>query len=1448
MGKETSNKRANMERFTKSILNYFAAYTETRFNFRKKIDYQWTDNSLTSDLSVFPEFQKKILSSIKDGTSFNLSIRKGEYSVSLNEETFRNELIKKLETDYNRDFLKSCLQQATERLRQTEAERIIILGENVETDEAFQENKAFKKRVFTEGTRKFNLALRNAASQILLELQRKKREQLKTELRCVHFPISSLNPNNIEQKLFDLLQEHAQKSEDEASYCNSIKEILKKMSWDLKMYDLYAAIRNFTPFIRAGSAYMFFNEIYMTEGNTGSIAKYPIFLIEIDIDETGERLFLKSCRDIVVINTPAINSFGFDTILTTPRAARFTDANCYIGSIEKHLQNSYNFFNEFLLEHAFNPLNADSKPTINFRIGLQIVQKENRKLLDYSELITHIDAGQGGKFTDIIKNYVSGNVKNTTDEVDQAYKSRYPRKSVNNVLSTIPLSLNKAQKRIITALENKKNKIIVVDGPPGTGKSYTIAAITYWANQKNKSIVITSHKKAALDVIDRMLTDKFKQLHPQTKPSVLRISRDNTGINSFQNTLSGPVISAATDRVNQFNEEAVNNDQNTLHEKIKSQLEVCWKSSNEYDENINRVFEFVQLEDDLKDKGVIEDNVTVSKLAEKDLIDFGLIKDLAGKIKESNIEGLKFDHLSFVVDHHSSMDKLLAACNVINSLSISFSDTDGLQTIKTEDINSISEILSKVSEHISSSSLIFAGEESLDYKLLSKFRMLNKSKAEEFMQVVKQLNNLQYENIISNVCQLQDTVKQSLAVKDFQQGLGKLKDILVYWENIQLLQPFMEKLGFEEQNINGFYRFLNALKSIATDVCSDTISSLKTLQEYFSGILAKVKIDFSDMHTLSSLFSRDETCGAILRYIQLFIELSRTDSFAGPDQELITDYYTSTQKQLEFINDKRLKNLNNFVNDIEKAKVTIQAGKRLKPKELKVLLENVSCIISEPSLISKYFPMQEDSIDLLVIDEGSQVSIADSISLILRAKQVVVFGDELQYGAVSAANVSKNYSGQYFGEIFDSYAADYQVSIDERVKKHIIEEVSEEIEEDDMTAEDISLYKPEDGTQEWLKTFSIRTSTLSFAKAISNFRTSLDTHFRSFTEIIDYSNEFFYRPSQIPLIVNRIRTKPIKEVLRFMLVTTQGNSGNNVNLDEIEAIKNDIQSLIENGFKGTIGIITSFREQKNKMEEVFRRELPRYHFLQKDNKLVIWFVGEVQGEERDIVYYSTVEDKKLGNANLATIYPIIGGAADNIRKLKMQRLNVGFSRAKDTMVFVHSMPIEDYSNTRLGDALKHYKHLHDTTIDNYIEDEAIFDSPMERELYLLITQTQFYKSNRDKIKLIAQFPIGKYIEQTYKRYIPKYRTDFLMTLSDPGSDKSLILEYDGVEYHTNNPSIVTEHNFSQQYLDYDIERQLELESYGYKFLRINKFTLIPKQKGQTKIDVLNELLEKEFKT
>jgi hypothetical protein len=1438
-----------MEKFTKSILNYFATYTETRFRFQTKIRYKWTDDIFTAELSVFPEFQKKVLDSIKNKSVLNISVKQGEYSVSLSEDDFKKALLKKLDTNYNLEFLENCIEQARAQLRKAESDKTIIAGGNKDARDNTEVivNKEFEEKALREGLRKFNLAFRSAIQEILLKLQKQKKDELLQELHFTSAPITSLNPNSIEQEIYNSLRVAAGKADDEKSFLNQAREIIKTGSFELRMYDLYATIRKFSSFIGMGRPYIFFHQISL-EGDSQNAApdKYPIFLVELNIEEKSEEVVLSCDRNVLLINTPAINSFEFNNILTIPRAARLNEASNYLWGVEKFLQNNYDFFNPFLLEYAFKPLSADNRPTIKYRLGLQVVQKEDRRLFDYSELITRIDAGKGGKLIDFVEDYVSGNVKNTADEVDSAYNKRYPKKSVNNLLSTIPLSLNKSQRRILTALDNPKNKTIVVDGPPGTGKSYTIAAITYWANQQNKSVVITSHKKAALDIIDRMLIDKFRELHPKAKPSVLRITEDEKGINTSQNTLSSPVITAANNRTNDFNEDAVKKDIENWRAAVETQLNSYWDNSFKYKELTDKLFKLERLENELKQANIYKDGILIPKMEKNTFIDIDLVKECINSIYKSQIDALSTTQLFLLYEKRDLLPSLLETCNFVNRSSIAISDIMGLNAIDRETLEDFLEAVSKIGAYLKGGSLVFTDVKKLKVKLSAKLSMMLRRKEgkDELRSALSKLSDLQYENILSNISRLSSKDKSKLTLKDLESGAKKNIEIEAKRQDIELLLALKKDLGLQGEDIKRFYNFLSNLKDILRHIKRETITSLKAVREYFSPLMNAVGINLDNLKTAGSLLSK-ERAEKLFEYIQLFSDLAKNELCDTPDMSLITSYYESIHKHLEYINDKRLKNLNNYTGDVERILVSLRSRKRLKVHELKVILENISCIISEPDLISQYFPMEEDIIDILVIDEASQVSIAESISLILRAKQVVIFGDELQYGAVSAVNVNAQYAGQYFKEILDSYQDDYRVTLSEKEKQEISQAVSQEIDPEEQEIEPV-FYKPEEGTVDWLKTFSIRTSTLNFAKAIKNYSVSLDTHFRSFPEIIDYSNEFFYKQVQVPLIINRIRTKPISEVLRFLKVETQGNSGTNVNLDEIEAMKKDIQSLVSAGFKGTIGIITSFREQRDRAEEVLRKEILDYHSLKKTHKLTIWFVGDVQGEERDIVYYSFVEDKKIGNGSLRNIYPIIGGSADNIRKLKMQRLNVGFSRAKDTMVFVHSMPINEYSDTRLGDALKRYKWLLETAKDNFIEDESIFGSPAEKDLYIQITNTDFYKKNRDKIKIIAQFPMGKYIEETLKRYVPKYRVDFLLTLSERGKEKSLILEYDGLEYHTKNPEIVTAHNFSQEYLDYDIARQLELESYGYKFLRINKFTLIPKEKGQTKIDVLDGLLKKKF--
>ena len=67
---------------------------------------------------------------------------------------------------------------------------------------------------------------------------------------------------------------------------------------------------------------------------------------------------------------------------------------------------------------------------------------------------------------------------------------------------------------------------------------------------------------------------------------------------------------------------------------------------------------------------------------------------------------------------------------------------------------------------------------------------------------------------------------------------------------------------------------------------------------------------------------------------------------------------------------------------------------------------------------------------------------------------------------------------------------------------------------------------------------------------------------------------------------------------------------------------------------------------------------------------------------------------------------------------------------------------------------------------------------------------------KERIEQLRQpFEIGKYIREQYHRNIPKYRVDFLLTLSQAGKELSLLIEYDGVEFHTRNPDLVTRFQF-----------------------------------------------------
>ena len=290
-------------------------------------------------------------------------------------------------------------------------------------------------------------------------------------------------------------------------------------------------------------------------------------------------------------------------------------------------------------------------------------------------------------------------------------------------------------------------------------------------------------------------------------------------------------------------------------------------------------------------------------------------------------------------------------------------------------------------------------------------------------------------------------------------------------------------------------------------------------------------------------------------------------------------------------------------------------------------------------------------------------------------------------------------------------------------------------------------------------------SILEFFENITNYDCVLKKHFRCYPEIISFSSKNFYNNN---LQAIKVRAKPIEDVIVIKelqhdgLIEIQGN----INKIESDFIVSEIEKISEEENPPTVGIITPMKDQqKFILGELENSE--KYLAMSKLNLKVMTF-DSCQGEERDIIFYSFVDTQEKDST-----YRVLGSkfdlkVMDPEENLRLQRLNVGMSRAKERVVLVISKPVESFKgNARI--ILNHYKQ--EIINAHNLPEQGELDSPMEIKLLEWIKQTKFYSNNADKIEIQAQFEIGKYLRELDPRYNhPDYRTDFLMTFKQ--GDKS----------------------------------------------------------------------------
>lgn len=229
-------------------------------------------------------------------------------------------------------------------------------------------------------------------------------------------------------------------------------------------------------------------------------------------------------------------------------------------------------------------------------------------------------------------------------------------------------------------------------------------------------------------------------------------------------------------------------------------------------------------------------------------------------------------------------------------------------------------------------------------------------------------------------------------------------------------------------------------------------------------------------------------------------------------------------------------------------------------------------------------PFESNFFDLLIIDEASQCDIASALPLLYRAKNVVVIGDPNQLRHISTLSRHQDQQLLSKHQLFDDYPG-----------------------------------------------WSYSTTSL-FDLAASLCRSEdvivLRDHHRSHSDIIQFSNNEFYdgRLRVATRYENLKRLQTDQPGVRWIDVNGQAmrpGGGGALNNPEAEQVLSEIRNLMNQGYQGTIGVVSPFRAHANRIRDIVSQDAQLAASLASHDFLVDT-VHKFQGDERDIMIFSPV--------------------------------------------------------------------------------------------------------------------------------------------------------------------------------------------------------------------------------
>lgn len=1379
-----ANKTTKPDIFIKEVCKYFMDFLETDFHKRRlpkrQVKYRDSNNILLGfNSNKYPSFKKQVCKLI--GQSFNKEalskISKGVHKASISKELL--DLIK-------RQISKLDNKELNKILSNTEIVIQKVGSQFKENYEGGSEiicdylSEAYKKvfvKPFIDSISESVVSQSIADANDIYLIEEELTAVLTSEIKDISLRLLRMA---IAKEKVDVKKEL-----DKAFNLGELKDLLTLFFEELKVGDLFVEIFELEgnrKILDKHEFYLYFGEV------THEKNKYPVFYIPFQAFQNKNTFNIEFDAQ-VYINKKALEYITQEYNKETEKVGKLKSIAERIIYLAHHeetfpriVDNVFaDIVNFFSLDEEVNILNPEKQTargkylTLSNTISIALFDKADEALVnDYEEilqLLNNADNPLQAMFNKLIKDFLHTEPLNIANDIADEWDDL---ETEEKLVIKSPIPLNSEQAQILKALKNKDCKYVTVQGPPGTGKSHTITAIIFDAILKNKSTLVLSDKKEALDVVENKITSVLNGIRKDShfQNPILRLGKTGNTYNQILSNVSVDNIRShyrATKQDYSGLEEGIEKSIKSLKEELQTEIALY------EDIDISNIQEVINLEESIEKK----------KLP-IDIVEFKKINDSAINIEELRKIGEKFTSLNeedfweksgLKIGNNCSIQDLNDAIH--NFLEFSKNTKEQLveKKIFGNEIKSLELFETLTSKDVEIIKLFIKKFEDLKLPIIG-YLFNGKKVAHLDKEFRKKLLAFQSETPSSRLKSLKSIVEICEFIEDLSNKFDKKLD-----PNLDLILLIHQALA------NG--EFLSLLNGIKEDI--DYVISKK---DDYKNTFKKLKVT-NKISTLNSLFAqiKENDLNDLIRYLDLnqslrkkFGNLSFDDYLTrrGEIEQLLT-------LQMTYLMDQRFLNFyDNNNNTARTLRDIIKHKERFPRDEFVKVKEAFPCILAGIRDYAEYIPLEDEVFDLLIIDEASQVSLAQAFPALIRAKKVLILGDKKQFSNVKASQARSDVNREYLNNLKESFISN--------ISDHVTE-------------------------LKRLEKFNIKTSILEFFEFIDNFNIQLKKHFRCYKEIISYSNKYFYQDS---LEVTKIRGKHIDEVISFDQLKHDGKKeiAPKTNLIEVDHILKELEKLAESGAKQSVGIITPHTNQQRRLKDAINKSTKR-DYLFKEMNLGIWTFDTCQGEERDIVYYSMVANPEEDRLWGVFIKDLSSVDIEEDGKLKAQRLNVGFSRAKECINFVVSKPIDEFTGS-IGDALRHYQEILSLAKKEPLPKDTDSNSPMEKKVLNWLTQTEFYKDNQDSIELNAQFEIGKYLKQIDgKNYShPNYRVDFLLIYKGTKEDKhNIIIEYDGFKEHFKELSDVDQYNYQQYYKDEDLYREKVLEGYGYKFLRINKFNL-----------------------